>query len=162
MAEIKTVIVPLNGKNYPTWKVQCRMVLMKESLWGIISGTEETPGEDNADTCRKFMARRDRALAIMVLAVDPLLLYLLGDLEDPKAVWKKLEELFQPKTWSNKLQLRRKLYALKLKEGGSVNEHIKTMSEIFKGLAVIGDAVSEENRVVQNTFWPVYRNRTMC
>ena len=39
------------------------MVLMKESLWGIISGTEETPGEDNADARRKFMARRDRALA---------------------------------------------------------------------------------------------------
>ena len=162
MAEIKTVIVPLNGKNYPTWKVQCRIVLIKESLWGIISGTEETPGEDNADTRRKFMARRDRALAIMVLAVDPLLLYLLGDPEDPKAVWKKLEEQFQPKTWSNKLQLRRKLYALKLKEGGSVNEHIKTMSEIFKGLAVIGDAVSEEDRVVHYTFWPVYRNCKMC
>ena len=162
MAEIKTVIVPLNGKNYPTWKVQCRMALMKESLWGIISGTEETPGEDNADTRRKFMARRDRALAIMVLAVDPLLLYLLGDPEDPKAVWKKQEEQFQPKAWSNKLQLRRKLYALKLKKGGSVNEHIKTMSEIFKGLAVIGDAVSEEDRVVQYIFWPVYRNRTMC
>ena len=104
----------------------------------------------------------NRALTIMVLAVDPLLLYLLGDPEDPKAVWKKLEEQFQPKTWSNKLQLRRKLYALKLKEGGSVNENIKTMSEIFKGLAVIGDAVSEEDRVVQYTFWPVHRNRTMC
>ena len=99
---------------------------------------------------------------IIVLAVDPLLLYLLGDPEDLKAVWKKLEEQFQPKTWSNKLQLRRKLYALKLKEGGSVNEHIKTMSEIFKGLAVIGDAVSEEDRVVKYTFWPVYQNRTMC
>ena len=132
MAENKTVIVPLNEKNYPTWKVQCRMVLMKESLWGIISGTEEMPGEDNADTRRKFMARRDRALAIIVLAVDPLLFYLLGDPEDLKAVWKKPEEQFQPKTWSNKLQLRSKLYALKLKEGGSVNEHIKTMSEIFK------------------------------
>ena len=64
MAEIKTVIVPLNGRNYSTWKLQCRMALMKESLWGIISGTEETPGEDNADLRRKFMARRHRALAI--------------------------------------------------------------------------------------------------
>ena len=81
--------------------------------------------------------RRDRALAIIVLAVDPSLLYLLGDPEDPKAVWKKLEEQFQPKT-----------YALKLKEGGSVNEHIKTMSEIFERLTVIGDAVSEEDRIV--------------
>ena len=70
------------------------MALMKESLWGIISGTEETPGEDNADACRKFIARRDHALAIIVLAVDPSLLNLLGDLEDPKVVWKKLEEQF--------------------------------------------------------------------
>ena len=29
-----------------------------------------------------------------------------------------------------------------------VNEHIKAMSEIFEGLAVVGDAVSEEDRVV--------------
>ena len=86
MAEIKTVIVPLNGRNYPLWKVQCQMALMKESLWGIISGTEEMPGEDNADTHRKFMARRYCALAIIVLAVDPSLLHLLGDLEDPKVV----------------------------------------------------------------------------
>ena len=71
MAKIKTVIVPLNGRNYPTWKVQCRMALMKESLWGIISGTEEMPREDNADTRRKFMARRDRALALIMLVVDP-------------------------------------------------------------------------------------------
>ena len=124
------------------------MALMKESLWGIISETEEMPGEDNADAHRKFMARRDCTLAIIVLAVDLSLLYLLGDPEDPKAVCKKLEEQFQPKTCSNKLQLQRKLYALKLKEGGSVSDHIKTMSEIFEGLAIIGDAVSEEDRVV--------------
>ena len=77
------------------------MALMKDSVWDIVSGTEEAPGEDNADVQRKFMARRDRALAIIVLAVDLSLLYLLGDLEDPKTVWKKLEA----KTWSNKLQL---------------------------------------------------------
>ena len=105
MVEIKTVLIPLNGKNYPTWKVQCRMVLMKDSLWGIVSGTEVAPGEDNAEGRTKFFAWRDRALAIIVLAVDPPLLYLLGDPDDPKAVWKKLEEQFKPKTWSNKLQL---------------------------------------------------------
>ena len=46
MAEIKTVTVPLNGKNYLTWKVQCRMALMKESVWDIVSGTEEVLGEE--------------------------------------------------------------------------------------------------------------------
>ena len=38
-------LVPLNGNNYVTWKLQCKMALMKEGLWGIVSGTEEAPGE---------------------------------------------------------------------------------------------------------------------
>ena len=49
---------------------------------------------------------------------------------------------------ANKLQLRRKLFSMKLKEGASVNEHVKTMTEVFEELAVIGDPVPEEDRVV--------------
>ena len=41
----------------------------------------------NADKYVKYMARRDRALATIVLAVDLSLLYLIGDLENPKTVW---------------------------------------------------------------------------
>ena len=147
MADMKTMIVPLNGKNDPTWRVQCRMVLVKDGLWGIVNGTEAAPGE-KGEAQKKYLARTDCALAIIVLAVDPSLLYLLGDPKEPRTVWTKLQEQFQHKTWANKLQLRRKLFALNLKEGGSVNEHIKTMSEIFEALAVISDAVSEEDRVV--------------
>ena len=101
MADVKSVIIPLDGKNYPTWKIQCRMALMKDSLWNIVSGIEPLPDEGNADAHRKFLTRSDRALAIIVLAVDPSLLYLLGDPKDPRAVWQKLEEQFQRKTWSN-------------------------------------------------------------
>ena len=65
MAEGKTVsIIPLNGKNYPSWRVQCRMALMRESLWGIVAGTEQAPDETaGADERAKFSARSDRALA---------------------------------------------------------------------------------------------------
>ena len=70
MVDIKSVIIPLNGKNYPTWKVKFQMVLMKDSIWGIVSETEEAPGEEQADTRKKFIAKRDRALAIIMLAVD--------------------------------------------------------------------------------------------
>ena len=27
-------IIPLNGNNFPIWKIQCRMALVKEGLWG--------------------------------------------------------------------------------------------------------------------------------
>lgn len=79
------------------------------------------------------MARRDRGLAIVVLSVEPSLLYLIGDPEDPVVVWKKLSDQFQKKTWENKLELRRKLYSLRLKEGDSVQKHIKEMTETFEG-----------------------------
>ena len=105
MSKTRTVaIVPLNGKNFPTWKVQCRMALMRDGLWSIVSGAEASSTEREAE--RKCLMRRDRALATIVLSIDPLLLYLLGDPEDPAVVWKKLGDQFQKKTWANKLALR--------------------------------------------------------
>ena len=90
-SEGKTVsIVALNGNNYATWKIQCRMALIREGVWGIVSETEAAPDGGNAERLAKYNSRRDQALATIVLAVDPSLLYLLGDTEDPAAVWKKL------------------------------------------------------------------------
>ena len=82
------------------------------------------------------------------MTLEPSLLYLVGEPEDPVVVWKKLSDQFQKKTWANKLELRRKLYALRLKEGGSVQGHIKAMTEMFNALAIVGDTVSEEDDVV--------------
>ena len=124
------VIVPLNGLNYATWRVQCQMALIHDGLWGIVSETEQAPGPDApADSQLKFVSRRDHALATIVLAVEPSLLYLLGNPEDPIVVWKKLRDQFQKKTWANRLALRRKLHTLQLKDGESVQDHIKAMTE---------------------------------
>ena len=54
---------------------------------GIVNETEQAPGPDTpADSQLKFVSRRDRALATIVLAVEPSLLYLLGNPEDPIVV----------------------------------------------------------------------------
>ena len=93
MAESKTVIiVPLKGSNYSMWKVQCRMVLMKEGLWSIVRGTEVAPSEEVEQNVR-FVVKRDRTLVLIMLFINPTLLYLLGDLEDPVTVWKKLNPI---------------------------------------------------------------------
>lgn len=148
-SELKTVsVIPLNGVNYPTWKVQCRMALMKDGLWNIVDGTEVAPAATDTNSYNKFMARRDRALATIVLSVDPSLLYVIGDPVDPIVVWQKLADQFQKKTWANKLVLRRKLYSLQLRDGDSVQKHIKTMTEIFDELSIVGDPITDEDRVV--------------
>ena len=149
MAEVKTVsIISLKGTNYPTWKVQCRMALIREGLWGIVAGTEERPDSTDADKLAKYLVRRDRALSTIVLAVDPSLLYLLGDPEDPKAVWTRLSGQFQKKTWANKFSLRRQLFTMKLTDAGCMAEYIKRMTEIFAELAVISEPISDEDKVV--------------
>ena len=95
------------------------------------------------------MLRRDRALATIVLSVEPTLLYLLRpDPEDPTVMWKKLADQFQKKTWANKLALRKRLHNLKLKDGQSMQKHVKALTEIFDELSIIGDPLDEENQVV--------------
>ena len=122
---------------------------MREGVWGIVNGTENLPeGEVTAETRTKFKAKLDKALAIIVLSTEPSLLYLIGDPENPVTVWRKLADQFQKKTWANKLALRRKLYSLRLKDGDSVQDHVKSMTEIFNELSVIGVEMDEEDKVV--------------
>jgi len=148
--EAKSVsVMLLNGANYATWKIQCRMVLIRDGLWSLVNGTDEAPNKDtHAENYAKFMNRSDKALATIVLAVDPALLYLLGDPTDPVRVWNQLQDQFQKKTWANKLALRRRLNALSLRDGSSMTDHIKSMTEIFSELAVIGAPVEDEDKVV--------------
>ena len=148
-SETKAIsIVPLNGTNYSTWKIQCRMALMKDGLWSFVDGTEIVPPQAEAERYSKYVAKKNRALAIVVLSIEPSLLYLLGDPQDPVVVWDKLSAQFQKKTWANKLALRRKLYSLRLKESQSVQQHIKEMTEVFEELSIVGDPIKEEDRVV--------------
>ena len=96
---------PLNGKSYSTWKVQCQMALMRDGLWDIVNNKEKIPPEGDKDIL-KFSSRRDRALATIVLSVDPSLLFLIRDPDDPVVVFNTLADQFQKNTWAKKLVLR--------------------------------------------------------
>ena len=76
------------------------MALKKDGEWGIVCGTEEVPPAGDADPkeLERYVPRRDKVLATVVLSVDPSLLYLIGNPVDPVAVWIKLEEHYQKKS----------------------------------------------------------------
>ena len=77
------------------------MALQKERLWSIVSGEEAAPEDVTTNVYAKFKRRSE-------------LTHLLGEPDDPVAVWKKLPEQFQKKTWANKLAPRYRLYCLQL------------------------------------------------
>ena len=99
-----TARIPLNGSNYPTWKILCRMMLMK-GLWKTVTGEETEPNDEGQRA--RFTTRRDQALATVVLSVDSSILYIIGNPEDPVIVWKVLDE---KKTWARRLHLCWKLH----------------------------------------------------
>ena len=150
------------------WKAHARC----RPQWGELPYVETTvqdgPGERGTlgvrvgnrevGTEAEVMARKDQALATIVLAVEASLLYLLGDPKDPAEVWEQLSKQFQRRTWANKLRLRKKLFTMRLKEGDSMKEHIKQMTEVFGELAVIDEPVSEEDKSF--TYWQVYQMPT--
>ena len=92
-----SMIVPLTEKNYATWKVQMKMYLLRENLFSIVNGTEVAPRSEQSKAAQAFSQRSDRALASIVLAIDPKLLYIVGDPTDPAEVWQKLQDTFQRK-----------------------------------------------------------------
>ena len=47
-----------------------------------------------------------------------------------------------------RLDLRRKLHSLRLKDGESAQEHIRVLIELFDALSVAVETVSEDDRVV--------------
>ena len=123
----RSSVVLLTETNFPTWKIQMRMILMKLGVWRIVEGREMEPDEDDVAAVRKYLDRRDKALANIVLGVSTNLLYLIPNPKDPEEVWDKLCNQFQKKTWANKLALRRRLYGLRLKDQESVQRHINVI-----------------------------------
>lgn len=143
---MEKLILPLDGTNYSTWKLQVRMLLLNLNLWDIVMERESPP--TSADGLYAFNVRKSRALSTIVLTIKPSLLYLIGDPSDPIVVWKKLEKHYQGSTWANQFSLRKKLYSMKMVEGDSVLEHVRTATELFDNLTAVGDILKDKDRVM--------------
>ena len=126
-------ITPLNEANYATWKIQMKMFLMRDDLLRIVEGTEVVPVQGTNDATvhaaavSKFRTRHDRALSNIVLCVEPKLLHILGNPTDAAEVWRKLQDVFQKKSWANKFRLKKDLYNMKLTSNTSMQEHLKKL-----------------------------------
>ncbi len=79
--------------------------------------------------------------------MDSSLLYLIGNPENPVEIWKKLADQFEKKTRATCLDLRCKLHSLRLRDGYSAQEHIKSRIELFDSLSVAGETVKNEDRI---------------
>ena len=82
------------------------------------------------------------------MGIQSNLIYLVTSCTTPKDLWDALKAQFERNTLANKLFLKRQYFTTKMKEGQSVQDHLKNMKEIVDKLAALGSEVAEEEQVV--------------
>lgn len=138
----------LTAENYHTWKFNMKMLLIGKDLWEIVNGSEVLQEDATAEEKRKFKKRENLALASVCLSISASLQIYVRSAENEKEAWDSLAKHFQQKTLSRKIQLRRKLYSIKLKKGSDMVEHINAVKTIAEHLDAIGDPISEHDLII--------------
>lgn len=91
-------------------------LLTDQDLWDVIDEKKLRPTDLTLATQYDVIDRKDKGL-IRLCLVDSILV---NFHEEPtmKKLWKKLSEIYQEKSLMNKIFLRKKLYSLRVEEGG--------------------------------------------
>ena len=144
----KWVIDKLDGKNWSTWKFQMKHLLLAKGLWGLVDGSETLAEDANAAARAEFQKRSQRTFSTIVLAIGTSQLYLVTSCEQPRKAWEELRNHFERDTLANKLFLKKQYFRLEMKEGTSIEKHLKHMKELTDRLAAIGAPIDEEDQVV--------------
>ena len=146
--EEKWSIEKVDGSNWNTWKFQMKHLLMAKRLWNLVDGSEVLASGASAAVEALFQSRLHKAFSTIVLAINSAQLYLVTSCEEPKQAWDALKNHFERETLANKLLLKKQYFRSEMKEGTSVDQHLKHMKDITDKLAAIGAPISEEDQVV--------------
>ena len=109
-------------------------------VMNIVDGTEAAPGRGN-NRYANFLRRRDRPLAIIVLSVEPSLLYF----------WRPgncVGEAGKPISEEENMGQQAYSFLFASENCESTQEHIKVMTEIFDDLSVIEDPCQFQKKIV--------------
>lgn len=63
-------------------------------------------------------------------------------------LWKRIGDIYQSKSLSSKLYLKRRLYSLKMKEGESITNHLNAFNLIISQLALIDVKLEDEDKCI--------------
>ena len=144
----KWAIDKLDGANWMTWKFQMKHLLLAKDLWEVVDGTKVLAEDAAAAVRAKFKKKSQKAFSTIVLGISTSQLYLVTSCERPREAWEALHNHYERDTLANKLFLKKQYFRMEMKEGTSVEKHLKHMKELTDRLAAIGAPIEEEDQVV--------------
>ena len=149
MDDQKLLVAKLTATNYPTWKFKLKHLLIAKELFEFCDGTAEEPGSSESAAVKKaYRQNEKKALSNIVLAVSDEYTYLITSCNTAKAAWDALQSHFERDTLANRIYLKKQYFRAVMKDGESMEAHLKRMKDIVNKLSAIKVDISEEDQVV--------------
>ena len=129
----KIEIEKFNGQSFELWKLKMEVLLVDKDQWiTVYPGTKPTAMSDE-----DWKKPDQKAKSTIRLCVsDSVLLNVSGE-ATANNLWEKLRTLYQSKSLVNKLFFRKKLYNLRMKDGGLVTEHLNAFNTVVSQLLAV-------------------------
>lgn len=137
MAEAKISLERLNDFNWSSWKFRMELLLLKEELWDTVK--DPKPAVPDA----QWLAKDAKARATIGLALDNNQLCHVLNSATAHDMWKSLKKYHNGSSLTNKIHVLRRLYSLRLAEGGSMSEHLSEIAQLVNRLSGMGENLAE-------------------
>jgi hypothetical protein len=139
---VKFDVMKFDGMgNFGLWQRRVKDLLVQQGMVKELYGTKL---DDMADIDWKELEAK--AVATIQLCLGDDVMSHVMDEESLAIVWLKLESLYMPKSLTNKLYLKQRLYGLKMAEGSDLSQHINVFNQIIGDLKRL-DVKFEDEKV---------------
>ena len=145
MEEGKFKVEKLNDQNHQLWKMQMEDYLYQKDLWWPLKGKakkEATMSDEDWDILDR------KALGTIRLCLAPSVAFNITEAKTTEALMTALAKLYEKPSASNKVFLMKRLFNLKMIEGGSVTDHLNEFNTITSQLTSVNVIFDEEVRAL--------------
>lgn len=127
----------LNKSNYDTWELQMKAILVKNDLWEYTNGTIAKPESTgtNAAAISDWTKNDNKAMSDIILSIGPSELKQVKNCESSRAMWLKLQAIYQSSEPARKATLLKRLTLHRMADGSDVREHLCNFFDTVDKLA---------------------------
>jgi hypothetical protein len=137
----------LTQENYNLWKVEMKMLLIREKLWAVVSGRDEKPStEGSAASTKKALVeweeKAERAYATIFPFLEPSAKTLLGEELDPVELWSKLKKMYEIQGFSASFMVWKRLLGARASD--DIRAYVSGIQENAQILRAAGHTLDNE------------------
>ncbi|UYV74507.1 hypothetical protein LAZ67_11003722 [Cordylochernes scorpioides] len=140
-------IEKLNKQNFETWRLQMQMILVHSDLWIYVNEANVKPEPGNQEFTN-WQNKDQKALATIVLSLNPSELIHVKNCKTAEEAWKKIEEVYRPKGPAKRVSLTKRLIQMKMRPNDDLKDYLSKFTSLVDNLGEIGAQVPEDFLVI--------------